>query len=134
MTKKERLEAIISGNLSEEVIEECKKELEKLCAADEKRKSKLTERQQENAEVEKEILEFVSGTEGVTVEEIGKALPYEFARQRYTGICTKLVKEGKLKVEDRKFKNKGMRKVYFVQTFFILWISWIFRIFTSWIF
>ena len=114
MTKKERLEAIISGNLSEEVIAECKRELEKLCAADEKRKSKLTERQQENAEVEKEIIEFVSGTEGVTVEEIGKALPYEFARQRYTGICTKLVKEGKLKVEDRKFKNKGMRKVYFV--------------------
>lgn len=114
MTKKEWLRAVIENRISEEVIAECEKELKKLEAADEKRRGKLTERQKENVSVENAIIEFVGSTEGVTVEEIGKALPYEFARQRYTGICTKLVKEGRLKVEDRKFKNKGIRKVYMV--------------------
>ncbi len=115
MTKKEWLRAIVENRINEEVIAECEKELKKLEAADEKRRGKLTERQRENISVENAIIEFVeSREEGVTVEEIGKALPYEFARQRYTGICTKLVKEGRLKVEDRKFKNKGIRKVYMV--------------------
>lgn len=114
MTKKEWLRAVIENRINEEVIAECEKELKKLEAADEKRRGKLTERQRENVSVENAIIEFVGSTEGATVEEIGKALPYEFARQRYTGICTKLVKEGRLKVEDRKFKNKGIRKVYMV--------------------
>ena len=115
MTKKEWLRAIVENRINEEVIAECEKELKKLEAADEKRRGKLTERQKENVDVERAIVEFVeSKEEGATVEEIGKALPYEFARQRYTGICTKLVKEGRLKVEDRKFKNKGIRKVYMV--------------------
>ena len=115
MTKKEWLRAVIENRIDEEVIAECEKELKKLEAADEKRRGKLTERQKENVDVERAIVEFVeSKEEGATVEEIGKALPYEFARQRYTGICTKLVKEGRLKVEDRKFKNKGIRKVYMV--------------------
>ena len=111
MTKRQRLEAVINGNITEELIEECKAELAKLDAQGAKAlaKSKETELHKENEELTEKIYLYL-GSEPKTAEEIAEE--FEVKRPRVTALCTKLVKEGRLVVEDLKIKGKGIRKAY----------------------
>lgn len=111
MTRRQRLEAVISGNITEELIEDCKKELEKLDAQGARalEKSKETELHKENQELAEKIYLYL-GSEPKTAEEIAEE--FEVKRPRVTALCTKMVKEGKLYVEDVKIKGKGNRKAY----------------------
>lgn len=111
MTRRQRLEAVISGNISEELIEDCKRELEKLNAQGARvlEKSKETPLHKENKELAERIYLFV-GSKPITAEEIAEE--FGVTRQRVTALCTGLVKEGRLNVEDLKIKGKGIRKGY----------------------
>ena len=119
MTRRERLEMVIANNITAELIEECKAEIEKIDTANAKRKEKVDPRKAENAEIMEKIVGVVGGSdkpmqidpivEGI----VTKGLVIEgLTRQRVSSLCTLLIKEGKLVAEDVKVKGKGKRKAY----------------------
>ena len=109
MTRRERLEMVIAGNITEELVEECKVELEKLNASNASRKP--TERQVVNGQIAETILGFLTD-EPMFVDVIVANLGGDYTRQRVSGILTTLVKDGKVHSEDVKVKGKGKRKAY----------------------
>ena len=113
MTRRERLEMVIRGTITEELIEECKRELEKLDAH--RTHARENANYNENKEVEERICAALRGaSEPVQVDELGELIGCMFARQRLTAICTNLIREGKIKSVDVKTK-KGKRKGYYIE-------------------
>lgn len=113
MTRRERLEAIINGEITEELIEECKVELEKLNerSAAALAKSKTTDNYRENKIYEEKICEIL-GEEPVQIDTIRTVVAPELSRQRMTAICTNLVREGRIRAVEVKVKGKGKRRAY----------------------
>ena len=114
MTRRQRLEMVIRGELNEELIEDCKLELAKLDAKLGEVKAKERPTYAENKEYEGRILEVLAGeTEPVQIDRLAELVGCTFARQRLTAICTNLIREGRLKSVDVKTK-KGTRKGYYL--------------------
>ena len=112
MTRRERLELVIKGEINAELIEDCKRELEKLNAHRDHAKENAN--YNENKEVEEKIVEVLMRVEGpVQVDELAELVGCTFARQRLTAICTNLIREGRIKSCDVKTK-KGKRKGYYI--------------------
>ena len=112
MTRRERLEMVIKGEINEELIEDCKRELEELDVH--RTHARENANGQENREMEEKIVEVLARVEGpVQVDELAELVQCTFARQRLTAICTKLIREGKIYSCDVKTK-KGKRKGYYV--------------------
>lgn len=115
MTRRERLELVIRGEINEELIEDCKRELEKLNAHRDHAKENAN--YNENKEVEEKIVEVLARVEGpVQIDELAELVGCTFARQRLTAICTNLIREGRIRSVDVKTK-KGKRKGYYVLKF-----------------
>ena len=113
MTRRERLELVIKGEINAELIEDCKKELEKLNAH--RDHAKENQNYSENKEVEEKIVEVLARVEGpVQIDELAELVGCTFARQRLTAICTNLIREGRIKSCDVKTK-KGKRKGYYIE-------------------
>lgn len=113
MTKRERLEMVINGTITEELIEECKRELEKLDAH--RTHARENANGQENREFEERICAALRGaSEPVQVDELAELVGCTFARQRLTAICTNLIREGRIRSCDIKTK-KGKRKGYYIE-------------------
>ena len=113
MTRRERLELVIKGEINEELIEDCKRELEKLNAHRDHAKENAN--YNENKEVEEKIVEVLGKVEGpVQVDELAELVGCTFARQRLTAICTNLIREGRIYSCDIKTK-KGKRKGYYIE-------------------
>lgn len=116
MTRRERLEMVIRGEITEELVEECKRELEKLNAQGAKAlaKSKESANYRENKAYEERVCEFLRDVgKPVQIAEILTEVAPTLTRQRMTAICTNLVREGRIGVEDVKVKGKGTRKAYY---------------------
>ena len=112
MTRRERLELVIKGEINEELIEDCKRELEKLNAH--RDHAKENENYNENKEMEEKIVEVLARIEGpVQIDELAELVGSTFARQRLTAICTNLIREGRIYSCDVKTK-KGKRKGYYI--------------------
>ena len=112
MTRRERLELVIKGEINEELIEDCKRELEKLNAH--RDHAKENQNYNENKEVEEKIVEVLARVEGpVQIDELAELVGCTFARQRLTAICTNLIREGRIRSVDVKTK-KGKRKGYYI--------------------
>ena len=117
MTRRERLEAVINGEITEELIEECKEELKKLDAhsAAVNQKAKESEQYKANKVYEERVYEFLKGLkEPVQVGEILDEVAPWLTRQRMTAICTNLVRKGRIRAVDVKVKGKGKRRAYVV--------------------
>lgn len=113
MTKRERLEMVIRGEINEELIEDCKRELEKLDVH--RIHARENANVQENKGFEEKIVEVLARVEGpVQIDELAELIGCTFARQRLTAICTNLIREGRIKSCDVKTK-KGKRKGYYVE-------------------
>lgn len=113
MTRRERLEMVIRGKINEELIADCKKELEKLNAH--RTHARENQNYSENKEVEERICAALPQvSEPVQVDELAELIGCTFARQRLTAICTNLIREGKIKSVDVKTK-KGKRKGYYIE-------------------
>lgn len=110
MTRRERLEMVIAQNITEELIEECKVELEKLNASNASRKP--TAHQVENVKIGEDILTVLSDKPKFVEDVLAGLDNGELSRQRVSGILNNLVKDGKVHSEDVKVKGKGKRKVY----------------------
>ena len=112
MTRRERLEMVIAGIITDELIEDCRKELEKLDAH--RTHARENANVQENKEYEERICAALRGvSEPVQVDELAELIGATFARQRLTAICTNLIREGRIKSCDMKTK-KGQRKGYYI--------------------
>lgn len=118
MTRRERLEAVISGNITEELIDECKRELEKLNAQGAKvlEKSKETELYKVNRAYGDRVVETLKDNPGqlYTVADVMNEVAPELTRQRMTAICTSLVREGRIQATEVKIKGKGTRRAYYL--------------------
>jgi len=114
MTRRQRLEAVINGEITEELIADCKVELEKLDAASAKslERARSTDHYNENKELENQV-EALLTSEPIQIDELKEKLGVEMTRQRLTAICTNLVKAGRIEVVDVKVKGKGKRKAYY---------------------
>ena len=112
MTRRERLEMVIKGEINEELIVDCKKELEKLDAH--RTHARENANGQENREMEEKIVNALRRVEGpVQIDELAELVQCTFARQRLTAICTNLIREGRIRSCDVKTK-KGKRKGYYI--------------------
>ena len=112
MTRRERLEMVIKGEINEELIVDCKKELEKLDAH--RTHARENANGQENREMEEKIVDVLARVEGpVQIDELAELVQCTFARQRLTAICTNLIREGRIYSCDVKTK-KGKRKAYYI--------------------
>ena len=112
MTKRERVEMVIRGEINEELIEDCRKELGKLDAH--RTHARENANVQENREFEEKIVEVLARVEGpVQIDELAEFIGCTFARQRLTAICTNLIREGRIRSVDVKTK-KGKRKAYYI--------------------
>lgn len=112
MTRRERLEMVIRGEINEKLIADCRKELEKLDAH--RTHARENPNVEENRVVEEKIVEVLNRVEGpVQVDELAELVGCTFARQRLTAICTNLIREGRIKSCDIKTK-KGKRKAYYI--------------------
>ena len=115
MTRRERLIAVINGAYTQELIDDCRRELAKLDerSAQALAKSKESAQYRENKEYEERICEIL-GEEPMQVGEIAEALDADISRQRLTAICTNLVRERRIGVMDIKVKGKGTRRAYHI--------------------
>ena len=117
MTRRQRLEAVIAGNITEELIEDCKAELAKLDerSARANEDAKTSVNYVENKEYEERICAALRETsEPIQVDELAEKIGSTLTRQRLTAICTNLIREGRICSCDVKVKNKGKRKAYYV--------------------
>ncbi len=115
MTRRERLEMVIKGEINEELIADCKRELEKLDAH--RTHARENQNYNENKEVEERICTaLLQASEPVQVDELAELIGCTFARQRLTAICTNLIREGRIYSCDVKTK-KGKRKAYYILKF-----------------
>jgi hypothetical protein len=103
---------VIRGEINEELIADCKRELKKLDAH--RTHARENVNGQENHEMEEKIVDVLARVEGpVQVDELAELVQCTFARQRLTAICTNLIREGRIRSCDVKTK-KGKRKGYYI--------------------
>lgn len=113
MTKREFMEKIIAGAVTEEeMIEYAKKEIEALDKRNAARSAKPTAKQKENEVIKEQMFETLKGMEKMTASAIGEIMG--FSTNKASALCRQLVAEGKMTVEDIKVPKKGMQKAYTV--------------------
>lgn len=112
MTKRERIEAVINGTITEEVIAGFREDLAKMDAANEKRRNSVSKKAQENAPLVDRIVDEILSEEPKTATDIAAVL--EVSVQKASSLARRAVKEGRAAVEDVKVKGKGTQKGYTV--------------------
>ena len=112
MTRRERLEMVIRGEINEELISDCKRELEKIDR--DLAKLKNNAHYDENKIFEERICAALyEANKPIQIDELAELIQCTFARQRLTAICTNLIREGRIRSCDVKTK-KGKRKAYYI--------------------
>ena len=113
MTKRELYTAVINGEITPEVIEGFKEEIEKMNARNAKRANTPSKRAIENEPIKANIVEFISGCdERVTATTVAEALG--LSTQKVSALCRQLVEAGSLTAEEVKVPKKGKQKGYAV--------------------
>ena len=109
MTKREFLNAVVALNV-EEVSDYAVAELEKMDAANEKRKNTPSKKALENAPLVDKIVNEILSEEVLTATDIAAAM--EISVQKASALCRKAVAEGRATSQDIKVKGKGTVKGY----------------------
>lgn len=110
MTKREILNAIVNGEINEEVKAWAGAQIEKMDAANEKRRNSVSKKAQENAPLVKRIVGELLGEEPLTATDIAAAL--EVSPQKASALARRAVAEGNAVAHDIKVKGKGTMKGY----------------------
>lgn len=110
MTKREFYTAIMNGEIDEQVKLFASTELEKIDAANEKRRNTLSKKAQENLPLLQQITDEILTDEPKTATDVAAVL--EVSVQKASGLLRRLVEEGKAVKVDVKIKGKGMQKAY----------------------
>lgn len=110
MTNREFLEAVLNGNLDEDIMAFAKNELDKLNAKNEKRRNTPTKAQLENAPIKEAIIDYVTEHSNAVASEIATALNISTAKA--SALCGQLVTSEIFVAGDVKIKGKGIVKGY----------------------
>ena len=108
MTKREMFEAIVNGNITEEIQEMAAREIEKLDRTNANRKAKSAEKRAEKLEAEKVLEEGIMAIltdEPMTASDIKERVEGINSPQKATVVAKRLVAAGTVKVEDIKGKS-----------------------------
>lgn len=114
MTKREFYTAIMNGEIDEQVKLFASEELEKMDAANEKRRNTLSKKAQENLPLLRQITDEILTDEPKTATDVAAVL--EVSVQKASGLLRRLVEEGKAVKVDVKIKGKGTQKGYTLPT------------------
>ena len=119
MTKREFLNAIATGEMTEEVIAFANEEIEKMDAANAKRREKNAEKSAKNMEAVKAVAAVLTEeakTASMLVEELEDVIKREDGKtlnvQYMSSIARKAVEAGMAAQVDVKVKGKGVQKGY----------------------
>ena len=111
MTKREMFEAIINGNVNDEVIEMAHKEIVKMDEKNAKRRNGVSKKAQENEPIKHHIADLLRAyDEPVTASVIAEKV--EISTQKASALCRQMVADGRLESVDVKVKGKGKQKGY----------------------
>lgn len=110
MTKREFYTAIMNGEIDEQVKLFASEELEKMDAANEKRRNTLSKKAQENQPLLQKITDEILTDEPKTATDVAAVL--EVSVQKASGLLRRLVEDGKAVKVDVKIKGKGTQKGY----------------------
>lgn len=110
MTKREFYTAIMNGEIDEQVKLFASEELEKMDAANEKRRNTLSKKAQENLPLLQKITDEILTDEPKTATDVATIL--EVSVQKASGLLRRLVEEDKAVKVDVKIKGKGTQKGY----------------------
>ena len=110
MTKREFYTAIMNGEIDEQVKLFASEELEKMDAANEKRRNTLSKKAQENLPLFEKIMNEILDDEPKTATDVATVL--EVSVQKANSLLRRLADEGKINKVDVKIKGKGTQKGY----------------------
>lgn len=112
MTSREFFNAVVEGNITDEIKDFAKSQIEKLDNKNAKRKSTDSKTQAENKEIRATLLStFESGKTYIASEVVGLVDGIN-STQKASALLRQLVEEGKLVSEEVKIKGKGKVKGY----------------------
>lgn len=109
MTKRQALESVAKGIITEEIMVWAADEIDKMDTANKKRREKTSKKRAENEPIKVEIL-GVLGEEPQTSTVVGKEI--SISTQKASALLRQLVAEGRANVEDVRIKGKGKQKGY----------------------
>ena len=120
MTKREFYEKVAAGEMNDEMQTFATDELAKMAEAAEKRKGKVSEKEQAkrdaNAALVERVVNEVLGTEAMTATDVGAKLTElpgeEYSVQKVSALCRAAVNAGKANAEEVKAPGKGKLKGY----------------------
>lgn len=111
MTKREMFEAIINGNINEEIIEMAQKEIVKMDEKNAKRRNRISKKAQENEPIKVAIHDFLKGCEDPTTAS-AIAEKVKITTPKASVLCRQMVADGRLTSTEVKVKGKGKQKGY----------------------
>jgi Fic family protein len=111
MTNREFLNAIATNEtLADEIREHAQAEIDKMDAANEKRKNKPSKKAEENAPLVETIVNEILGTEPVTASDVAATLGVSV--QKASSLLRTIAAAGNANVTDVKIPKKGTQKGY----------------------
>lgn len=113
MTQREFLTTIAADeNVAAEVREFAQAQLDKMNAANEKRRNTVSKAEIANAPIREQIISEILGTELKTASMIAAEMGGEITHNKVTAVLKKAVEDGTVVKEDVKVAGKGTQKGY----------------------
>ena len=110
MTKREFYVAVSNGEMNDELMAMAAAEIEKMDAANEKRKGVQSKKAAENQPIIDRIVSEVLTSEPMTATDIAAVI--ELSVQKTSALCRAAVAQGKAVQSETKVKGKGTQKTY----------------------
>lgn len=113
ITLRDLLNAVISGDITEEIRTKAQAEIAKLDATNAKRAERAREKAKENLPIKQAIFDFLAANGTKTTAEIAKGVEVlESSTPKASAMCRQMVESGQLTVSDVSVKGKGKQKAY----------------------
>ena len=115
ITMRQYHEAVISGNITDDIIAKARAEIAKLDATNAKRAEKAAEKAKENDPIKNAIYNLLVEKGAMVASAIAMELTSpeaEVTTSKVSSMCRQMVEERRLTVEDIKVKGKGKVKQY----------------------
>ena len=113
ITLRDLLNAVISGDITEEIRTKAQAEIAKLDATNAKRAERAREKAKENLPIKQAIFDFLAANGTKTTAEIAKGVEVlEGSTPKASAMCRQMVESGQLTVSDVSVKGKGKQKAY----------------------
>ena len=110
MTKREFYVAVSNGEMTDELMAMAAAEIEKMDAANEKRKEKTSKKAEENQPLIDRIVNEILTAEPQTATDVAAVI--EVSVQKASSLCRAAVAQGKAVQSETKVKGKGTQKTY----------------------